>query len=346
MPENKPKVLVVGSGGVGAIAALGLCTNNKADVTLVVRSDYDKVKDDGYTFRSVTYGDIDNWRPHHMARSVSEAFENFGEFDFILLTTKNIPDGPITCEDIIRPAVTLKTVIILIQNGIGIEKPMMKEFPKNVILSGVSLIGSTNIDCVITNLHKDQIYVGAWSNPNIENHHEKESLAISEFTRVYNNDKYNKIFFDDNVERTRWQKLIYNSVLNTTTAVVDLDVTRCQLTGANNELFRPAMKEVRSIAASVGVDIPDETIEKFVHIGDGLFYTPSMLVDVRKQQLFELEIILGNPLKIAKENGVETPILNTLYTLLRMVQFRIKENNGMIKINEDQHKGKNSDSYD
>ncbi|CAG87831.1 DEHA2E06732p [Debaryomyces hansenii CBS767] len=345
MSERKSKVLVVGSGGVGAIGALCLTLNDKADVTLVVRSDYAKVNESGYSIKSVTYGEHENWKPRHIAKSVADASERFGEFDFILLTTKNIPDGPITCEDIIRPAVTPRTAIILLQNGLGIEKPMIEQFPHNVILSGVSLIGSSNINCVVSNMHKDQIYLGAWSNPNIENHAEKEQCTINEFTRIYSNEKYNRVIIDENVQKTRWEKLVYNSVLNTTTTVVNLDINRCQIAGANNELFRPAMREVIAIAASEGIEISPDTIERFIHLGDGLFYSPSMCVDARKKQLFELEVILGNPLKIAEANGVETPMLRTLYTLLTMVQFRIKEERGIIKIDENEYNKINSDSY-
>ena len=52
-----------------------------------------------------------------------------------------------------------------------------------------------------------------------------------------------------------------------------------------------------------------------------------MCVDVRKGQLMELEIILGNPMRIAKENNVATPILSTIYPLLKLVQFRLKKEN-------------------
>ena len=65
-------------------------------------------------------------------------------FDFIVVTTKNIPDVPPTVAEIITPAVTPgHTSIMLLQNGLGIEKALLAAFPKNVILSGISLIGAT-----------------------------------------------------------------------------------------------------------------------------------------------------------------------------------------------------------
>lgn len=325
--------------------ALGLSTVNKSNVTLVVRSDFDHVIKHGYDINSSTYGEIKGWKPPAMVRSVDEAVNSVKEFDFIVVTTKNIPDGPMTCEDIIRPAVSDKSVIVLIQNGLLIEEPMIKEFPHNVVLSGVSLIGSTNINCVITNSHKDTLKLGLFDNPNVDL--EVGKAALEEYRRIYQNDNpdISNVIVDVNTKKTRWEKLIYNAVFNTITAVVDLDINTCQINGANDTLFRPAMREISAIAATEGVDIPSSVHEFFLHIGDGLFYAPSMLVDIRKKQLCEIEVILGNPLKVAARNGVETPVLSTVYNLLSMVQFRTKIANGNVTFNKEDFRGHNSDTF-
>lgn len=339
-----PKVLVVGSGGVGSIAALSLSLNGKCETTLVVRSDYDHVASTGYTVHSVTYGDYFNWRPTHICKSVQDAADNYGPFDYIVLTTKNVPDGPATCEDIIRPAVSDRTSIILIQNGIGVDIPMLREFPNNVLLSGISLIGSTNIDCVIHNLHKDTLLLSPFANPNVPQ--ETVDKSLSEFKNLYQNadEAVNKVILEEDSKQSRWEKLVYNSVFNTICTIIGLDVNRCQIFGGN-DLFDKAMDEVVAIAASEGVTIDPGAKHKFKHIGDGLFYSPSMLVDRRKKQYFELEVILGNPLRTAKKNGVSTPVLDTIYLLLRMVLLLMKEEKGDLVINKEDYKGKSSDDY-
>lgn len=343
---SKPNVLVIGSGGVGTIAALALTLNKKANVTLVVRSAYDKASTEGFEIKSVTYGDLQNWKPAHISRSVEDAVADNGPFDYIVVTTKNIPDGPLPCDEIIKPAVVdgVNTVV-LIQNGIGIEEPIIKAYPNNPVLSGISLIGSTNINCVVNNLHKDTLKLGPFHNPNISDDKTKEK--VKEFALLYQNESedVNKVIIEDSALRSRWEKLVYNMVLNTTCTVAGLDVNRCQIGGANENIFRPAMNEVLAIAASEGVDLPSLTSEYFIHIGDGLFYSPSMLVDSRKKQLFELEVILGNPLRTAAKNGVPTPVLSTLYGLLKMIQLRIKEEIGVVQINQGDYKGLNSDDY-
>ncbi|CCG22195.1 hypothetical protein CORT_0B04870 [Candida orthopsilosis Co 90-125] len=339
---GKPKVLVIGSGGVGTISAVSLKHNNQSEVTLVVRSDYDLIKSQGYSINSCTYGELTNWQPHNLAQSVEDALERFGPFDYILLTTKNIPDGPVTCEDIISPAIkTGDEVIILLQNGINIEKTMLERFPGHLILSGVSLIASTYHHGHVENKGQDIVFLGDFVKPST---HPLSKAKIDEFISIYNNPGFNKIIIDEDVQKTRWEKLIYNSTFNTITALVDLDATRLQINNANEELLRPAMNEVIAIAKSVGVECDASKIELLIHIGDGLFYAPSMCVDMRKKQLMELEIILGNPIRIAKESGVATPVLSVIYSLLKMVQFRLKEERKMFSINENDFRG-NSDEY-
>lgn len=49
---------------------------------------------------------------------------------------------------------------------------------------------------------------------------------------------------------------------------------------------------------------------------------PSMLVDWEKGAHMELEVILGNPIRLANAAGVEMPRLQTMYALLSQAQRR------------------------
>ena len=345
MARNKPRVLVVGSGGVGTIAALSLTLNDKAEVTIVVRSKYQQIVRDGYTVNSVTYGNYKNWRSHNVAPSVAEAFEKFGPFDFLVLSTKNIPDGSITCEDIIRPAVSEGTTILLFQNGIGIDEPMRKAFPKNILLLGILLIGSTVYGTVVENVYKDILTLSPFNGPGQVF---DESMAkLEQFVDLYRNPdpEINYIKVEECSKRSRWEKLVYNAVFNTMCALLGADINRSQIMGANETLFRPAMKEVIALAASEGVTLDELVCDKFFHLGDGLFHSPSMLVDYRKRQLCEVEVILGNPVRIAQKNGISAPILTTVYHLLKIKQFYLKEELGMVKIDVSDYQGNSSDDF-
>jgi ketopantoate reductase len=64
MADNKKSVLIVGGGAVGAIAAVNLEVGGLATVTLVLRSNYSVVKENGYTIESCDHGSLKEWRPN------------------------------------------------------------------------------------------------------------------------------------------------------------------------------------------------------------------------------------------------------------------------------------------
>lgn len=340
-----PKVLVVGSGGVGAMAALSLSLNKKSSVTLVVRSDFDLISSSGYIIDSAIHGKITGWKPEHVSPSVAAAASDFGPFDFVVVTTKNIPDGYMTCEQIVGPAVVAgHTTLVLIQNGIGIEEPMIAAFPACPILSGVLLIGLAYAKGVVSHLHKEQLYLAPFDNPTVSP--ELAQTRTHAFAAIYRQESgLNVVHVEESAKRSRWDKLVNNAVFNPVTALTGLDINRCQINGANTTIFDSAMDEIIAIAASDGVQILIETKHRFLHVADGSFFSSSMLVDLRKNQLVEVEVVVGNALKIAARNGVLAPVVSTLYLLMKMVQFRTKEAAGLVKVDESDYVGRNSDDY-
>ena len=52
---------------------------------------------------------------------------------------------------------------------------------------------------------------------------------------------------------------------------------------------------------------------------------PSMYGDWEKGNRMELEVILGNPIRIARQKGIDMPRLQTMYALLRKAQERRSE---------------------
>jgi ketopantoate reductase len=64
MSDSKKKnVLIVGGGSVGAIAAVNLEVGGLATVTVVLRSNYNLVKESGYKIESCDHGVLEGWRP-------------------------------------------------------------------------------------------------------------------------------------------------------------------------------------------------------------------------------------------------------------------------------------------
>lgn len=270
---------------------------------------------------------------------------NNASFDFIVVAIKALPEFFKT-EEIIAPAMIqdpttgkLPTVV-LIQNGIDIERPVAEKFPGAIVLSGVSMIGSHNYGGKIVQFEHDCMSVGYYPvGKGNEKEDTEEQNAINkvaadrahEFVALYAASGVD-CKYHPQLMQARWRKLVYNSCINTVCAISQVDSGRAYLSGMDLALTLPAMKEIMAIAKAAGYELPDDLPRTMIDSDSGVYYEPSMMVDVQKGNPIELEVILGNPLRIAKNLGVPAPILTVLYNLLKGVQFRLMEKKGILSV--------------
>lgn len=323
------KVLLIGIGGVGSIAAYTLQSNG-AQVSAVARSSYQSLTQEGFTIESIDYGKIDNFKPDFVYKTAEEAHEEQGTFDYIVITTKNIPDV-FPVEKMIEKVYHKDTAIVLLENGIGIERSMFKAYPDATVISGVTMISSTLYGTTVKHVGPDTVSFGPFINATLPK--EEQIEKTKRFVALYHNDK-NNAKYDENVKYIRWRKLVYNAAINTTCAITNVDAGRLDLFGGMEKVVRPAMKEVLAIAKADGVELPEDIIDFMIESDDGEYYPPSMLIDIRKNQYTEYKTILGTALEIAEEKGVPTPVLTVLSNLLEIIQFKTMESLGRIELPE------------
>ncbi|KAF4435716.1 2-dehydropantoate 2-reductase [Fusarium acutatum] len=319
---DKARILLVGCGGIGCIAALNLETGGRAEVTAVLRSSYQIVKERGFTINSVDHGQILGFRPTEILPSIPDASKSgISPFDYIICATKNIPVISTPVADLIRPAVTLGyTTILLLQNGLNIQVPVQETFPDNVILSGISMCGSSEpkSGTIEHNLH-DELRIGPFED--FGNAAERAKDLVARF----NAGGRCTCHYDDNVTFSRWKKLLYNAVYNPVGALTRLDTGDMQLCpGLVDEVIRPGMKEIQAAAAAYGQELTDEMIEATIVTEPiDAHVSPSMLIDVNKEQYIEVENLLGEPLRAAQARQVPTPILQNHYSLASSYQWKL-----------------------
>lgn len=206
------------------------------------------------------------------------------QFDYVVITTKNTPDQPPAAADLVESAVVPgKTTIVLIQNGLNIEKPFLAKYPDNVCLSGVSLIGSHEIaPAVIEHEDPDRLIIGAFRNPRLSV--EKEDAKAREFIKMYAEGGKTDCSFTPDVPFHRWQKLVYNACLNPICAITGLDTGRIRFAEDTvRTLLRPAMEEIVAAAKAAGLTLPLGIEDRMINVDPLTMYLrPSMLEDVQK----------------------------------------------------------------
>lgn len=264
----------------------------------------------------------------------------------MVVTTKNIADVGPSVAEIIQPAVTPgHTAILLLQNGLNIERPVVAAFPSNPVLSGITVIGAREQPRgTIRHDNYDISYVGAFD------HHpsgggvvvvdrDTAAAAARRFVALYDACAAVECHYDAAVRFQRWKKLLYNASFNSVAAVLRTDTTRMRASEhVIDDLVRPVMREIVAIARADGVELlgpgqGEELIEKTITIDRyASFFRPSMAQDVDKGNLTEFENILGEPLREAERLGVPAPTLRVLYGLLKGLQFRAKETRGLVEV--------------
>lgn len=185
--------------------------------------------------------------------------------------------------EVISPAVTHgRTVIVLLQNGLNIEKPLFTAFPDNIVLSGVSMISATESEPgIISQDDPDILIISPFHNARISP--DRELAAAERFVDLYNTSGKVACRLDPDVGFIRWRKLIYNACYNSICAILDMDTTSLRYARQPlNDLVRPAMWEIWHIAQAAGHPLPPEIVEEMIDVDTWSFFKPSMAQDMSK----------------------------------------------------------------
>ncbi|HEX6217992.1 MAG TPA: 2-dehydropantoate 2-reductase [Sphingomicrobium sp.] len=123
----------------------------------------------------------------------------------------------------------------------------------------------------------------------------------------------------DDVRRAIWYKLWGNATINPLSALTRATCDRILADPESRAWMLAGMAELAAVGAAVGCTIEESGEDRMaVTARLGAFKT-SMLQDVEAGRPIELEALLGAPREIARRHGIETPALDRLYALTKLL---------------------------
>lgn len=313
------RIQLHGAGGVGGIYTY-ILDKGGAEVTAVCRSNYDAVVKTGFTINSKIFGEV-----AVIPKVVRNAKDAQGPFDYIVICSKAAVGVSPSTADLIRPAVGPITSIVLCQNGIGIEEPYAAAFPDNTVISGVVYLPTTQEEpgkIVMGNLEWLEIGTYPASAPS------RSKEAVHRLSEIFRKGGATCKPYDD-IQARRWQKLMVNGSWNPTCALSLLDDANFLRSSDQAEtMVRNVMLEIMKVAHARGyIDITEKDIdfqmERPIRRLETGGKEPSMLTNVRFGRTMEIEAILGNLLKIAKELKVDVPRCEVIYALAAGLNYAL-----------------------
>jgi 2-dehydropantoate 2-reductase len=204
------KVLICGLGAVGGFYGSRLHRPPNVQASVVCRSNYEAVATRGLHLRTHSFGDY-HFQPHAVFPSIASAASSDTIWDFVVVTTKALPDIHDDSLEISPLIKSPKTCIVLIQNGVGVEEPHRRRFPSNVILSAVTVISAGQVDLGVVVQHRwTRISVGPYGGDAAPLEMQKQGTDATEtFVRLLREGgiKDAEVYDEAGLQLVRWHKI-------------------------------------------------------------------------------------------------------------------------------------------
>lgn len=205
------------------------------------------------------------------------------------------------------------TVVVTLQNGTGNVETLREIFGHERVLGGVTAEGATVLGPGrIRHAGQGETLIGP----------EKEPGGPVE--RIVN--AFNKAGFKtrsiDHVEDLIWGKLIVNVGINALTAVTRLKNGRLPRFEGTRRIMEESVKEAVAVAHAKGIRLPyPDPVGRVVEVCEATAGNiASMLQDVLKESVTEIDFINGAIVREAEALGIPTPVNDTLTSLVKVIQ--------------------------
>jgi 2-dehydropantoate 2-reductase len=301
---------IIGSGGIGGFYG-GFLAKSGEQVDFLFHSDYDYVRQHGLKVDSV----LGNF---HLPKV--SAFRNTCDMSpcdvvFVCLKTTNNH----LLKTLLPPLLKQDTLVVLIQNGLGLEEDLIKDFPSISLAAGLGFICSQkSAPGYISHLDYGKLTLAAY-NPLAEKKIEQISADMKKAGL--------EIEMAPDLASARWKKLVWNIPFNGSTVVLDTTTQQLMENPSTYQLMYDLMVEVMTGANACKIKYPIE--ESFIHEMLEMTqkmtpYSPSMKLDYDNHRPMEIEYIYTRPLQKALDAGVDMRKIAMLEKQLRFKSSSFK----------------------
>ena len=297
------KYAIIGTGAIGGFYGARL---DKAgfEVHFLLHTDYQYVVDHGLTIDSCD-GNFTLPSP-----KVYDSTSKMPQCDVVIVALKTTQNHLLP--SLLPPLLKPDTIILLIQNGIGVEADVQQLFPSQPIAAGMAFICS------------------AKAGPGHINHQFYGNINIGNYS-CHNPQRYNQMLADfrtagigaADVEylEARWKKAVWNMPFNGMTVALNTTTNRLLSCESTHRLIYDQMLEVIGAAQALGVKnldsrFADKMIANTIKMPP---YSPSMKLDFDFHRPMEINYLYTRPIAEARAAGFAMPKLEMLEAELQFI---------------------------
>ena len=294
---------VIGSGAIGGYYG-GRLAKAGQEVHFLFRSDYEYVKKNGLQVDSCDGS-------FHIQANAYNNTSDMPQCDVVLVCLKSVNNDKL--KKLLPPLLHPRTLVVLIQNGIGVEEDVQRDFPGVQLCAGVAFICSAKTEHGCVN-HQ---FNGSINLANYSCRDEALVQAVAE--------EFRKAGIETGLveyHEARWKKAVWNMPFNGMTVALHAQTDELLKHPATRQLIREQMMEVVGAARALGVNGVDEAfVDKMIQMTDEMTpYSPSMRLDYDFHRRMEIYYLYTRPIETARKAGFRMSKLEMLEAELKFLE--------------------------
>lgn len=295
---------IIGTGAIGGYYGARLAKSG-LEVHFLFHKDYEYVREHGLQVDSC---DGSFHLEHVNAYNQSE---DMPKCDVVLVGLKTINNHLLP--RLLSPLLHERTVVVLIQNGIGVEADVQKLFPETALVAGLAFICSAKTE-------PGRVNHQCYGSINLGNYSCKDETLFQAILADFVNVGIQAAAVP--YEEARWKKAVWNMPFNGMTVALNTRTDLLLKNPSTRQLIRDLMMEVVGASRSLGITGVDEAfVEKMIDMTDHMTpYSPSMKLDFDFHRPMEIHYLYTRPIEIARESGFRMHKLEMLEAELRFQQ--------------------------
>ena len=300
---------IIGTGAIGGYYGAKLAHAGQ-EVHFLLHSDYEYVKQHGLQVDSCDGSfHLDDVNAYRQTKDMPAC-------DVVLVGLKSVNNDklPALLPPLLHDkAAKAKTLVVLIQNGIGVEEDVQKMFPDVQLAAGLAFICSSKTK---PGLVSHQCY----GSINLANYSCRDEALMQAVV-----DEFREAGIETGLveyHEARWKKAVWNMPFNGMTVALHTQTDLLLKNASTRQLIREQMMEVVGAAQHLGAKNVDEAfVDKMIETTDAMTpYSPSMRLDYDFHGPMEIYYLYTRPLEMAREAGYRMPKLEMLEAELRFLE--------------------------
>ena len=295
---------IIGVGAIGGYYGSKLAHSGQ-EVHFLSHSDYQYVKEHGMQVDSCD----GSFHLEHV--NVYQYAKEMPKCDVVVVGLKTINNHLLP--ELLQPLLHEKTVVVLIQNGIGVEADVQQMFPNTQIIAGLAFICSAKTE-------PGRVNHQCYGSINLGNYSCKDENLFNAILNDFTNAGIQAASVP--YEQARWKKAVWNMPFNGMTVALNTRTDLLLKNPSTRQLIRDLMMEVVEASRALGITGVDEAfVEKMILMTDEMTpYSPSMKLDFDFHRPMEIHYLYTRPIEIARQAGFRMHKLEMLEAELRFLE--------------------------